>query len=97
MSEPEQTHELKIVLTEEISQGMYVNMALVNHSENEFTVDVMYMQPQEAKATVRARIISSPKHTKRLMLALQENLQRYEARFGAIDASGPAPVTDFFQ
>ena len=83
---PEQpTVQLQIQLDEETSQGMYVNMALVNHTETEFTLDMLYVQPQQPKAKVRARIITSPKHMKRLVMAMQEQIQRYEQRFGTID------------
>ena len=43
------------------------------------------------KAVVRARIINSPKHMKRFLHALQDNVTRYEAQFGKIDISGPVP------
>jgi Protein of unknown function (DUF3467) len=77
--------QLQIQLDEELAQGMYVNMALINHSETEFTMDMIYVQPQQPKAKVRARLITSPKHMKRLLLAMQEQVGRYEQRFGTID------------
>jgi hypothetical protein len=77
--------QLQIQLDEELAQGMYVNMALINHSETEFTLDMIYVQPQQPKAKVRARLITSPKHMKRLLLAMQEQVGRYEQRFGVID------------
>jgi hypothetical protein len=40
---------------------------------------------------VRARILSSPRHTKRLLRALETNIQRYEALFGKIEEP---PATD---
>jgi hypothetical protein len=89
--------QLQIQLDEDVAQGVYVNLALVNHTETEFTIDVMYVQPQQPKAKVRSRIISSPKHTKRLLMALQENLRRYEERYGAVDVSGPNPADEFLQ
>jgi hypothetical protein len=89
--------QIQIQLDEEVAQGMYVNLALVNHNETEFTIDVMYLQPQQPKAKVRARLISSPKHTKRLMRALEENIRRYEERFGPIDLSGPNPAEHLLQ
>ena len=53
---------------------------------------VMHMQPQTPpKAVVRARVINSPKHMKRLLHALQDNVAKYEAQFGKIDVSGPLP------
>lgn len=89
--------QMQIQLDDDTAQGMYVNLALVNHNETEFTIDVMYLQPQQPKAKVRARIISSPKHTKRLLMALQENVRRYEERFGSIDLSGPNPADQLMQ
>ncbi len=98
MTESTNKHvQIQIQLDEETAQGMYVNLALVNHTETEFTIDVMYLQPQQPRAKVRARLISSPKHTKRLLLALQENVRRYEERFGSIDLSGPNPAEQLLQ
>ena len=82
---------IQIQMDEETAQGSYVNLAMVNHSETEFTLDFIYVQPQQPKAKVRARIISSPKHTKRLLQALKDNLDKYEKRFGTVDISGPLP------
>jgi hypothetical protein len=81
---------LQIQIDEAVAQGLYANMALVNHSDAEFTLDFIYVQPQQPKASVRARIITSPRHMKRLLAAMADNVQKYEARFGVIDASGPA-------
>ena len=95
--DPKQHVQIQIQLDDSVAQGMYVNLALVNHTETEFTIDVMYLQPQQPKATVRSRLISSPKHTKRLMLALQENIRRYEERYGNIEVSGPNPADSLLQ
>ena len=89
--------QIQIQLDDEVAQGIYANLALVNHTETEFTIDVMYLQPQQPRAKVRARIISSPKHTKRLLTALQENVRRYEERFGSIDVTGPNPADQLLQ
>lgn len=79
--------QLQIEMDEPTSQGVYVNLAMVGHTETEFTLDFIYAQPQQPKARVRARIISSPSHTKRFLLALQDNIQRYERAFGPIKAA----------
>ena len=86
---------LQIQLDEEMAQGAYANLAMVNHTDSEFTLDFIYVQPQQPKAKVRARIITSPKHTKRLLKALQENVAKFEDRFGVIDISGPGPQDEF--
>lgn len=88
---------LQIQIDDETAQGMYINLALVNHTETEFTIDAMYVQPQQPKAKVRARLISSPQHTKRLLKALDENVRRYEDRFGEIDIAGPSPADQLLQ
>ncbi|HXX31162.1 MAG TPA: DUF3467 domain-containing protein [Myxococcaceae bacterium] len=80
---------LQIQIDEAVAQGLYANMALVNHSDAEFTLDFIYVQPQQPKAAVRARIITSPRHMKRLIAAMADNLQKYEARFGVVDTGGP--------
>ncbi len=97
MSEPKSgagkaSLQVKIELDPTTAQGTYVNMAMVNHNETEFTLDFIYVQPQEAKGKVRARIISSPKHTKRLLLALQDSIAGYERKFGPIEISGAIPT-----
>ena len=88
---PQGAIQVKIELDQETAQGTYINMAMVNHNEAEFTLDFIYVQPQEPKGKVRARVISSPKHTKRLLMALQDAVAGYERKFGAIDLSGPPP------
>src|SRR5574342_627017 len=85
-----QTIQVQIEIDPATANGVFVNMALVNHTETEFTLDLIYVQPQAPKATVRARAITTPKHMKRLLLAIQDNLAKYEARFGHIDL-GDAP------
>lgn len=77
--------QLQIQLDEDIALGHYCNMALVNHTETEFTLDFIYVQPQQPKAKVRSRIITNPKHMKRLVLAMQDNLAKFEAKFGVIE------------
>ncbi len=84
------TLQLQIEIDPATANGAFVNMALVNHTETEFTLDLIYVQPQAPKAVVRARAITTPKHMKRLLLAIQDNVSKYEARFGAIDV-GSAP------
>jgi len=84
--------QLQIELDPETSQGVYCNMAMVNHNEAEFTLDFIYVQPQAPKAKIRARVISSPIHTKRLMLALTDSIRQFEAKYGTIDVSSGPPA-----
>ncbi len=77
--------KLQVQIDDDVSQGVYSNLVLLNHTENEFLLDFAFIQPSSGRAKVRARVISSPKHTKRLLQALQKNLERYEERHGAIE------------
>ena len=86
MADAPKTHDvqIQIQLDDDVANGHYVNMALVNHTETEFTLDFVYVQPQQPKAKVRSRIITSPKHMKRLLAAIQDNVSKYEAKHGVI-------------
>ena len=73
------------------AQGAYSNLVLINHNDNEFVLDFAYLQPGAPRARVRSRVISSPRHTKRLLRALEFNVRRYEERFGKIDERARRP------
>jgi len=89
MSEPKnpKNAELKIEiqLDEELAQGVYANLAVVNHTDTEFILDFIFVQPQAPRAKVRSRVVTSPRHFKRLLQAWQENLRIYEERFGVVE------------
>jgi len=77
--------QIQIQLDDAIAQGVYANLVLINHTENEFVFDFAFLAPGTPAAKVRTRILSAPRHTKRLLRALQQNVQRYEERFGEIE------------
>ena len=77
--------KLEIQLDEDLAQGVYANLAVVNHTDAEFVLDFIFVQPQAPRAKVRSRVVTSPKHFKRLLQAWQENLRIYEERFGIIE------------
>jgi hypothetical protein len=83
--DPKKGPKIQLQMDDETAQGKYSNLVLINHSENEFLLDFAFLQPAQARAKVCARIISSPRHTKRLLNALQKNIDRFEERFGVID------------
>ena len=86
-------NQLQIQLPPEVALGAYANLTLVNHTETEFVFDFIYVLPLEPRATVRSRIISSPKHAKRFLNALADNVARYEGSYGTIDAGvGKMPI-----
>src|SRR5882672_8204668 len=79
-----QNNQLNIELTEEVADGIYSNLAIITHSNSEFVLDFVKVMPGVPKAKVKARILLTPQHAKRLMAALQDNIQKYESVHGTI-------------
>ncbi|MEG1581473.1 MAG: DUF3467 domain-containing protein, partial [Bacteroidaceae bacterium] len=67
-----------------VAEGVYANLAVITHSSAEFVLDFIRVLPGVPKANVKSRIVLAPEHAKRLMLALQDNLSKYESSFGQI-------------
>ena len=86
-------NELKIELKPEIAKGSYSNLAIITHSRSEFIIDFATMLPGVPKPEVGNRIIMTPEHAKRLFLALQDNLSKYESQNGPITLGGEPKVT----
>ena len=80
----DKNNQLQIELKEDVAEGTYANLAIIVHSTSEFVIDFVRMRPGVAKAKVKSRIVMTPEHAKRLAHVLQDNLMRYEARFGEI-------------
>lgn len=79
-----QENQINIELSEEIAEGIYSNLAIISHSSSEFVVDFIRIMPGTPKAHVKSRIILTPEHAKRLLMALQDNIAKYESIFGKI-------------
>jgi hypothetical protein len=90
-------NQINIELSEEISEGVYANLAIISHSNSEFVVDFIRLVPNVPKAKVKSRIIMTPQHAKRLLKALSDNINKFEAQFGAIGEtdSGQLPPMSF--
>ena len=76
--------EVSIELKQEVAKGSYSNLAIITHSRSEFIIDFASMLPGLPKPEVHNRIIMTPEHAKRLFLALQDNLNKYESQNGPI-------------
>jgi hypothetical protein len=85
--------KVEIKLDEETAQGVYANLAVVNHNDSEFVIDFVFVQPQAPQAKVRSRVVTSPRHVKRLIQALEDNLKTYEKSFGTVNVSGASTET----
>jgi hypothetical protein len=92
-------NQINIELEEEVAQGTYSNLAIISHSNSEFIVDFVRIMPGIPKAKVKSRIILTPEHAKRLMMALKDNIAKFEQLNGIIKISdipgGPALPMSF--
>jgi len=79
-----QGKQIQIKITDDILKGAYANAMQVVHSTDEFIVDFMNLYPHQGVGVVTSRIIMSPGHLKRAIGALQDNLKKYEERFGEV-------------
>jgi len=89
--EEKKKNQINIELKEDVAQGTYSNLAIITHSSSEFILDFVRIMPGIPKADVKSRIILTPEHVKRLFLALQDNISKYETVHGKIkniEASG---------
>ena len=70
-------NQLNIELSEEMAEGTYSNLAIITHSNAEFVVDFIRVMPGVPKAKVKSRIVLTPQHAKRLLMALGDNILKY--------------------
>ena len=65
-------------------EEVYSNLAVIAHSSSEFVMDFIRVMPNMPKSKVKSRVIMNAEHAKRLMFALQQNIEKYEKQFGEI-------------
>lgn len=84
MASQQKPIQVNIKADDDVQKGKYSNAAQISHSPEEFTMDFFFIHSNPPFGNLQSRILLSPGHAKRLMLALQENIQRYENTFGEI-------------
>ena len=85
--------QFQIELPADVAQGDYANFDIITHSSSDFVLDFARVLPGVPKAQVKSRVILAPEHAKRLLMALQENIVRYEREFGSIKLPNQEPRT----
>ena len=73
---------VNVKITDDELKGRYANLVRISHTREEFILDFINMVPPQGMVT--ARMIMSPGHIKRLITALNRNLQLYEDNFGDV-------------
>jgi hypothetical protein len=90
IKEPDGKKPLRVKVPDEVARGVYSNTMAVFHTREEFVLDFLNVFPPGGIAT--ARIITSPGHIKRIIRALDDNLRRYEERFGTVQEAQPPNI-----
>lgn len=88
MNDQNQPQQINIELGEKEAEGIYSNLAIITHSPAEFVMDFTRVLPGIPKAKVHARIVMTPQHARMLLMALRDNIERYEKKFGEIKLVG---------
>jgi hypothetical protein len=101
MDNNQQKKEINIEISPEVAQGKYANLAVITHGPQEFFIDMICLAPNVPQAKVQSRIIMTPENAKQLLMALQDNVRKYEATFGEIvpkvQGNSNPPVMPFGQ
>ena len=74
--------DIKVNFPPELQGGVYSNNMVVSHTKEEFVLDFLMVAPPAGAVT--ASVIVSPGHMKRILVALQDNISKYESNFGTI-------------
>ena len=85
MNQQSQPQQIQIKISDEKLKGEYSNLMQILHTKEEFVLDFFNVFPPTG--TLNSRVILSPGHFKRMVKAMQENLEKYEATFKKIEAS----------
>ena len=75
--------QIKIKAKNEDLKGKYSNLMQIIHTKDEFILDFFLVLPPQG--VLSSRVIMSPSHSKRMIKALQENIAKYEKKFGEIE------------
>lgn len=84
MEQPQQPQQkqMHIKAQDQDLKGSYSNLMQITHTQDEFVLDYFLVLPPQG--TLASRVILSPGHLKRMINALKENMDKYEAKFGPI-------------
>ena len=82
------TQQIQLELREAEAEGIYSNLVMIGHSPSEIILDFARFLPGTPKARVSARVIMTPQNAKSVLKTLEDNLKKYEEKFGEIKIQG---------
>lgn len=92
MDKKQDDFKIEIKVDDAAAGGHFANFCNISHSPDEFIVDYLFINPSPPPGFGKlvSRIILTPGHAKRILMALTDNIRKYEERFGDIKAA-PLP------
>ena len=78
-----QAKQQQIQIKDGFAGGEYANAMQASHGKEEFLLTFLNIAGPSGR--VCGKIITSPGHIKRMIGALEENLKKYEEKFGAVE------------
>ena len=85
--------KVKIELPKDPS-AIYANMVMITHTSNEVVFDFLQVLPNDDRARLQKRVMMTPTHSKLFLNALQENMAKYEASHGKLEAPARQTLAD---
>ena len=89
--------KIEVKIDEATAQGTFANFTNISHTPEEFVMDFLFVHPAPPPGfgKLLSRMILTPAHAKRLLMALTDNIGKYESQFGEINVQQPvAPVNN---
>jgi len=75
--------QVNIQASKEELKGAYSNVLKATHTRDEFVLD--FLNIVGGQGTLSSRVILSPAQLKRVIMTMQDNLKKYEDKFGEIE------------
>lgn len=75
--------QIQIKANDEKIKGEYANLMQIAHTKEEFVLD--FLSAFSKAGVLVSRVVTSPGHIKRMVAAMQGNLEKYEEKFGKIE------------
>ncbi len=88
----QQKQQLQIKAKDEDLKGKYSNLMQIVHTKEEFILDFFLASPPQG--VLCSRVIMSPGHVKRMIKALEENIKKYEDKFGKLKEAKAPQTTE---
>ena len=76
--------EMKINISDEIAEGKFATITMISSTEDHFILDFIKLYIGQTKGNVISRILITPKHLKRLINVLSQEMKNFEDKYEEI-------------